>query len=218
MNKSSASVPLVILAVGVVLCGLLWVLGHVAHPLAEAIGVVIESFGAAVGLGVAAATTGFGTAGMVAPWLATSASAGLAAAGVGTTYYIIRQVVVKGKEKPYDWLLPALGLLAVFFVDLTKDELLSNPAERAIYALCTGLLTVGGGFLLMQKKIVVRAVGFLLPFLPAVMVWFLLQEQEHKEKVVTALKGSDIGMFGLIGVLVIGGVISILGVFLPRKD
>lgn len=63
------------------------------------------------------------------------------------------------KRNPYEWILPSLGLLAVFCVDLTKDLLIANAVERALYALVTGLLTIGGGLLLMQKAIGLRAIA-----------------------------------------------------------
>lgn len=218
MSRPDFSNPLVIVAVGVGTAGVLWAVAQLLPAIADAAGILIKAFGAAVGLGVAAATTGFATAGAVASWLPTAATAGVAAAGVGATYLVIAKIVEKGKEKPYEWLLPALGLLAVFFVDLTKDQLLSTVTERAIYALTTGLLTIGGGLLLLQERLTVRAVGFLLPFLPSVAVWLLLLQERHIPGALSDfISSGSVGAIGLVGVFVLGTLTAALGILLPKS-
>ena len=219
MSRLDFSSPFVIAALGIAGGAVLWGIAQVLPALAEAAGILISAVAASGGLAFAVATTGFASAGSVVSWLPTAATVGVAAAGVGTTYLVVERIVEKGKEKPYEWLLPALSLLAVFFVDLTKDQLLSTVTERAIYALTTGILTVGGGFLLMQRRIAVRAIGFILPFFPSVAVWLLLLQQEHIPGALTDFIASgSIGAAGLVGAFVLAVVIAVLGILLPRND
>ena len=207
-----------IVAVGVAIAALLWGIAQVIPPIFDGIGVLIKAVGAAGGLAVAAATTGFATAGTVAGWLAPAAAAGVAAAGVGVTYIVLHKVVQEAKEKPYEWLLPALGLLAVFFVDLSKDELLASGTERALYALATGCCAIGGGVLLLNQRYWVRAVGFFVPFLPTLVVWAALVREGHITKgLADFIRSGSAGALGLVGVLVLGAVIAILGIALPKR-
>lgn len=219
MYRSEFSNPFAILAIGVAAALGLWGLAQVLPALGEFFGILIQSFLAGAGLAVAAATTGFATAGAISAWVPKVAAASLVAAGVSTTYLVVAKVVEKGKEKPYEWLLPALGLLAVFFVDLTKDQLVQTVTERAIYALFTGLLTVGGGFLLMQQRIVVRAIGFILPFVPSVVVWLLLVQNKHVTGALSDfIAAGTVGAIGLVGVFAFGSLVALLGVLLPNRE
>jgi len=219
MSQPDISKPFVIVAIGIAASGVLWGLAQLLPAIADAIGILLKAIGAAVGLAVAVATTGFATAGVVSAWLPKAATAGVAAAGLGTTYLVVAKIVEKGKEKPYEWLLPALGLLAVFFVDLAKDQLVQTVTERALYGLSTGLLTVGGGFLLLQKKFIVRAIGFVLPFLPTVIVCLaLLKEQQIPGALTDFIASGSLGAIGLIGVFVLGALIAVLGVVIPNHE
>jgi hypothetical protein len=187
--------------------------------IADFIGILFKAIGAAIGLAIAVSTTGFATAGVFSAWLPQVATAGIAAAGLGTTYLVVAKIVEKGKESPYEWLLPALGLLAVFFVDLAKDQLVQTVTERALYGLSTGLLTVGGGFLLLQTKFIVRAIGFVLPFLPTVIVCVkLFKEQQIHDALTDFIAAGSLGAIGLIGVFVLGALIAVLGVVIPDHE
>lgn len=219
MYKPDISKPGVIVALGIAAAVVLWGAAQLIPAVAEAAGILIKAIGAAGGLAVAVATTGFATAGVVSTWLPTAATACVATAGVGTVYLVVAKIVEKGKEKPYEWLLPGLGLLAVFCVDLAKDQLVQTVTERAIYGLSTGLLTIGGGFLLLQKKIIARAIGFVLPFVPTAIVCITLFKKEKIPGALTDfLAAGSLGAIGLIGVFILGGVIAVLGVVIPNRE
>lgn len=219
MNRPDYSNPFAIVALGVACGPVLWGIAQVLPALATAAGILISAVAASAGLAFAVATTGFASAGSVVSWLPTAATVGVVTAGIGTTYLILEKIIEKGKEKPYEWLLPALTPLAVFFVDLTKDQLLPTVTERAIYALSTGIFTVGGGLLLMQRRIAVRAIGFILPFFPSVTVCLLLLHQEHISGALTDFIASgSIGAAGLVSAFVLASVIAILGILLPTND
>jgi hypothetical protein len=150
--------------------------------------------------------------------LATAAAIGVAATGVGVAWIVLQKVVEQGKEKPYEWILPVLGLLAVFFVDLSKDELLATGIERSLYALITGFCTIGGGMLLLNRKFSVRAIGFVVPFLPTLVVWgALVREHQIAMGIGDFLRSGSTAALGLIGVLVVGVVTAVFGVVLPKR-
>lgn len=219
MRTPDTSSPLVIAALGLAIAAVLWGAAQLIAPILDGIAVLIKAIGAAGGIAVATATTGFATAGTVAPWLAPAAAGSLAAAGAGATYIVLHKVVEKGKEQPYEWLLPALGLLAIFFVDLTKDGLFPTFTERAIYALVTGLCTIGGGILLLNKRIAVRILGVWLPFAPTVVVWAsLVREQQLAKGLADFIKSGSVGAIGLVGIFVLAFVIVGLGILLPNRN
>ena len=219
MRTPNTSDPMLVAALGVAIAAVLWGVAQLIAPIFDGIAVLIQAVGAAGGIAVATATTGFATAGMVAPWLAPAAAGGLAAAGAGVTYIVLHKVVEKGKERPYEWLLPALGLLAVFFVDLTKDALFQTFIERAIYALSTGLFTIGGGMLLLNRRIPVRFFGAVLPFAPTAVVWAsLVREQQLSEGLAEFVSSGSVGAIGLAGVFALAIVIVGLGVLLPDRN
>lgn len=219
MRSFNISNPLTIVALGFAGAAALWGFAQVIPPIFEGIAVIIKAIGVAIGLATATATTGLATSGVAAAWLAPAAAAGIAAAGTGVTYVVLHKIVEKGKEKPYEWMLPALGLLAVFFVDLSKDELLTTGTERALFAFTTGCCTIGGGVLLLNKRTVVRALGFFLPFLPTLVVWGALVREGHIAKGLgDFIRGGNVSAIGLVGVLVMGSCIAVLGVLLPNRD
>lgn len=219
MRTSDLSNPLIIVSIGIAAAAALWGIAQVIPPIFEGIGVLITAVAAAGGLAVATATTGFATAGTIASWLAPAAAAGVAATGAGVTYVVLYKVVKEAKDKPYEWLLPALGLLAVFFVDLSKDELLATGTERALYGLTTGCCTIGGGILLLNPRIWVRVLGFIVPFLPTFVVWGALVREGHITRGLTDfIRAGSAGAIGLVGVLVLGIVIALLGVALPQRS
>ncbi|QBJ77879.1 hypothetical protein [Aquitalea sp. USM4] len=219
MSRLNWSNPFTIAALGIAAGGLLWGIAQLLPAIAAFFAIIIKAIGAAGGLAIAVSSTGFATAGVFAAWLPNVATLGVATAGMGTTYLVVAKIVEKGKEKPYEWLLPALGLLAVFFVDLTKDQLVPTGTERALYGLTTALLTIGGGFLLLQKKLIVRAIGFILPFIPACVVCLLLIQENHVSAALSDFIASgSVGAIGLIGVFVLGALIAILGVVIPSNN
>ena len=67
MNRRDLATPLVVLAWGAAALAGLWGLAMVLRALAYAVAILVKAIGAAVGLGVATATTGFATAGVVGP-------------------------------------------------------------------------------------------------------------------------------------------------------
>ncbi|MCA0176603.1 MAG: hypothetical protein LCH73_10010 [Proteobacteria bacterium] len=218
MRTPNHSSPLEIVAIGVAAAAVLWGIAQIVPPIFEGIGVVIKAIGAAGGLAVAVGTTGFSTAGTVATWLAPVAAAGVAATGVGVTYIVLHVVVVGAKEKPYEWLLPALGLLAVLFVDLSKDELLATNTERALYALVTGGCVIGGGALLLNRRCWVRAIGFFVPFLPTFVVWAAFVHKGHIDKGLSDfIRSGYAGALGLVGVLSVGAIVALIGIALPKR-
>lgn len=218
MPSPDFSNPLIIVATGAAVCAALWGVALIIPAIAEALGILITAAGAAGGLAVAVGTTGFATAGVVSAWIPPVAAAGLAAAGISTTYLVVAKIVEQGKERPYEWLLPALGLLAVFFVDLTKDQLLLTVTQRALYGLTTGMLTVGGGILLLQRRMVIRCIGLLLPFVPSVGICLLFLRKEHiRAAFMDFMTAGSMGSVGMIGVFMLGLVVAVLGLAIPRK-
>ncbi len=218
MREPDFSSPPVIVAGGIAIAAILWGLAQIIPPIFEGLGHLCKAVGAAVGLGFATATTGFATAGVVASWLAPATAAGAATTAVCAAVFVVHKVVERAKEQPYEWLLPALGLLAVFFVDLSKDELLVTGTARALYALATGIFTIGGGLLLLNSRLWVRALGFFLPFLPTGVVWATLVSNGHVTRGLAdfILAGSPAAI-GMVGVLILGGVIAVLGIALPER-
>jgi hypothetical protein len=219
MSRLNFSDPLTIVAMGIGAGGVLWGIAQILPAIANFFGILIMAIGTTVGLGFAAATTGFATAGSIASWLPMAATVGVAATGASATFLVVVKIVEKGKEKPYDWLLPALALLAVFFVDLTKDALLATVTERAIYAMATAIFTIGGGFLLMQRRFAVRLAGFALPFLPSIVIWLMLiQQKQINGALEDFILSGTIGAFGLIGAFALAILIALLGVLLPKHE
>ncbi len=219
MSRPDTSDPVVIVALGIAFgCSFLG-LAILLPALADAISIILKAFGAAAGIAVAVSTTGFATAGVFVTWLPQAATAGIATAGIGTTYLVLAKIVEKGKEKPYEWLLPVLGALVAFFVDLAKDQLVQTVIERAIYSISTALLIVCGGFLLLQKRMIVRAIGFVIPFLPTVIVCVtLFKEQQIPNTLTDFLAAGSLGAIGLIGVFLLGLLIAVLGVVIPNNE
>lgn len=219
MSNAGSSRPMLIIAWGIAVATGLWGLAKVLPALATAGSILIQGLGVAGGLAFAAATTGFATAGTVAAWLPVAASAGLAATGASVTYLVVAKIVEKGKERPYEWLLPILGLLSIFFVELSSDQLVPTVLQRAIYSLATGLLTIGGGLLLMQRSLLVRAIGFGLPFLPSVIVWAALVRARHiTGALLDFIRSGSTGAIGLLGVFTLGVTVAVLGVLLPVRS
>lgn len=186
------------------------------EPVARALVILVQGLSMAIGLGFAAA--GLGTAALptVSTWVAPIASIGLVTTAFGTGYIVVFKIIQQSKEKPYDWLLPALGLLAIFFVDLTKDILLTNEAQRAVYALGTGLFVIGGGFLLTKPYMIMRVAGFLLPFVPPAVI-FLMYCKQQDEVIKTAHTSGNFGLIGLIGLAVTASLVIIFGVLFPAE-
>lgn len=215
MPKSAS----LVLAYGIAITAVLWGLSLLLPALGQFLVILWQGLLAGVGLGIAAATTGFATAGIVSEWVPKVASVGLATGGASATIYVVNRIVHVAKRNPYEWILPSLGLLAVFCVDLTKDLLIANAVERALYALVTGLLTIGGGLLLMQKAIGLRAIGFILPFIPSVAVWLLLLRSSAGHPVLSEfiLSGST-GAIGFVGVFMFGLITAITGILIPTLD
>lgn len=173
---------------------------------------VIPAFGAAIGLGIAAASTGFATAGAIKSWVPAAASVGIAAGGASITVYVVSKVVESGKNRPYEWTLPALTTLAVFFVDMTKEIAFSTQLERATFAFATGMLTLTGGFLLLQRSWVAKIIGLLLPFFPVVVVVAIYLKDKHVQSLVSdILAAGTTGAIGLVGAIVVAAFVAILG-------
>lgn len=215
MSSSKSSEAFVILAMGAAAGLALWGFAQVIPPLFQGIAFVIQAVVAAGGLAVGLAA---GSAGAVSAWVVPVASAGVAATGAGVTLVVLHKIVENGKEKPYEWLLPALGLLAVFFVDISKDGLVDNGTMRALYALGTGICTIGGGVLLLNRHLLVRVIGFVLPFVPTAAVWAtLLSRGGIRAGIADFVRSGSLGSIGLVGVLVMGVVIAVLGVLLPNQ-
>lgn len=223
MRIPDTSRPQVVAAIGagiaMTIAALCWGIAQMVPPICEGAAVVIKAFAAGGGIAVAAATTGLATAGRASAWLAPAASAGLAATGAAVSYIVIHKIVEKAKDEPYEWLLPALALLAVFFVDLSKEALFTSGTARAIYALITGCCTIGGGVLLLNNRFWVRAAGFLVPFLPTIVVWAaLVREGQVANGLADFVSAGSGGAIGLIGALFMGALVAVLGVVLPRQQ
>lgn len=218
MSKPDFSSPAIIIAVGIAVAAILWGLAQLALPVFEGMGILIKAFGAAIGLVIAVGTTGLATAGTTAAWLAPTATVSVAIASIGVTYKVLHTVVNNAKDKPYECLLPILTMLAVVSVDLTKDALLSTTIERALYALATGLCTLGGGFLLLSDRRFIRAIGFLLPFIPSIAICALLVRQTEIDNILQELtKAGYAGAIGLTGTIVLGAATAILGIVFPKR-
>ncbi|QLG93670.1 hypothetical protein HZF02_17695 [Pseudomonas yamanorum] len=217
MNRSNLSNPAVILAAGVAAGAVLWGIAQLLPAIAAFFGILIQAIAAAAGLAVAVATTGFATAGSVAAWLPIAATVGVGAAGASATYLVVVRIIDKGKEHPYQWLLPALAALAVFCVDLTKDQLVTTGLERALYGLTTTVLTIAGGWLLMTRQLSVRLIGFLLPFLPSIAICLLLLKQQHVNGALSDFIASgSVGAIGLMGAISMAFIVGALGLLLPH--
>lgn len=205
MTSFNTSSPSAVLAIGIAIAACiaaaLWGLAQ-----------VIPAFGVAVGLGIAAASTGFATAGTIASWVPTAASVGIVAGGASITVYVVSKVVESGKNRPYEWTLPALTILAVFFVDMTKEIAFSTQLERATFAFATGMLTLAGGFLLLQRAWAAKIIGFLLPFFPVVVVVAIyLKDKQIQGLLSDILAAGTTGAIGLVGAIVVAAFVAILG-------
>jgi hypothetical protein len=209
--------PLVILAYGIAIALGLWGLGHALPGLGYAIATIIEAFGIAAGLAVATASTGLATAGVVAPWVAQAATAALGVAAASTAYLVVVRIVEKGKDHPYQMLVPVFGVLAGLCVDLTKDVLLVSTIEKAFYPFFTGVLAIVGGTLLLARHLAVRIVGGLLPFIPPLLVLQQLLTKEKYEAATTTLQTAATPAFiAFWGTLILGLLIVGMGIIQPK--
>ncbi|WP_434514728.1 hypothetical protein AB6Q56_19775 [Dechloromonas sp. ARDL1] len=196
----------ILVVAGIVACG--WALAHIATAILTGVGLMI-----------AVATTGFATAGAVASWMPAATSIGVAAGGASLCVFVVGKVVESGKKQPYEWSLPALTALAVFFVDMTKEIAFSTQLERATFAVVTALLTLVSGFLLMQPKWGVKVIGFLLPFFPVLIVVLVyLQDKQIESLLNDILAAGSMGAIGLVGAIVIALLTGILGLMLSDKS
>lgn len=219
MNRRDLATPLVVLAWGAAALAGLWGLAMVLRALAYAVAILVKAIGAAVGLGVATATTGFATAGVVGPWLPTAATGAVVVAAVGTIYMVFERIVEKAKDQPFEWLLPLFAILAALMVDLTKDTLLPTNTERALYTAATAGLVLGGGILLRQRKVIVRALGVVLPFCPCALIWMLLaSNRQRRVTIEELLEGGTLASWGLVASLVLAVIVVLLGLLLPLRD
>lgn len=196
----------IIMVAGIIACG--WALAHIATGILTGIGLMF-----------AVASTGFATAGAVATWMPAATSIGVAAGGASLCVLVAGKVIESGKKQPYEWSLPALTALAVFFVDMTKEIAFSTQLERATFAIATALLTLVSGFLLMQPKWGVKAIGFLLPFFPVLIVVVVyLQDKQVENLLNDILAAGTMGAIGLVGTIVIALITGILGLMLSDKS
>ncbi|QBE66492.1 hypothetical protein [Pseudoduganella lutea] len=211
--------PFLVLAWGLVAAAVLGVFGvYVLPAVGWAIATVIEAFGVAAGLAVATATTGLATATVLAPWVAEVAAVTLGATGMGVGYLVVLKVVEKGKDHPYELLVPVFGILAALCVDLTKDALLESQIMKAFYPFFTGALTIIGGVLLINKQLPMRIVGGLLPFIPPLLVVQQLLTRKKYDVAKAALQDPTTPEFIAVwGTLIVGLVIVIIGVLQPGR-
>lgn len=204
--------PAVIVAAGIGGLAVLWGLSLLLPPL-------VESIGAAIGLGVATASTGFATVGITASWLPTAATASMGVAAASLTVVVLQRVVERGTAQPFEWLLPLFVILSALVVDLTKDTLFANGAQKALYTAATSGLLLGGGILLRQSKVIVRAMGVVLPFVPLIAVWLVAASRSQQRSTIDNLReGGVVAGWGVAGSAVIALVVIVLAVWLPKRE
>lgn len=212
MNPRDWRDPAMIVALGIAGLAILVGLSYLLPPL-------VESVGAAVGLGVATATTGFATAGFTASWLPTVATASMGLAGASVTVLVLKRVTEKAAAQPFEYLLPLFVILSALVVDLTKDTLFANSAQKAVYTAATAGLLLGGGILLRQAKVVIRIMGIVLPFIPVVAVWLLAASRSQQRTTIENLReGGAVAGWGLVASGAIAVVVIVLAIWMPKKE
>lgn len=136
---------------------------------------------------VIGATITFGSAAVVAlPIL--EAGGGIAVAGI-TINFVYNQIK-KAEHDPYKWLVPIMGILAAFIIDVFKEVIAKLPGQHvdsvgenivtACIAGITAIIYIAGGFLWRQEfkgwKIwmvrIVAIILFLAPLLVAYL-WYI---------------------------------------------
>lgn len=178
---------------------------------------IIPAFFAGIGLMAAAATSGFATAGAIASWIPAVAAIGIFSGGIAVTYRVIVVAIGSGAKRPYEWALPALTILSIFLVDMTKELIFPTQLERASFALITGLCTLAGGFLLLNKKMVVNIVGMILPFIPSIFIFSIyIQKKEGSLILKDIVTSGAIGQIGLIGAFAVPLLIIPLGLSMKK--
>lgn len=204
--------PSMVIAAGIFIACSLWGLGKLLQ-------FVIPAICAGAGLAYATAMTGFATAGVISTWMPQAAVVALVAGGGGAAVIASNVFVKIVKKDPYSITLPLLSLIAIFFVDMTKDSLLLTDIERAFYALCTGLCVVCGGALLTFKRVQVRIVGGVLPFLPVALVVVTFARDSKFDTLLGKVASSGYaGLVGLGGAILLAVLTIILGLSLSERN
>ncbi len=207
------------IAVAVIICAIGWVLSKVLEPLAQAVSIIVQGIALGIGIGTGAVATGLAAGGATSSWLPSVASIGVAAGGVSVAYVLVVKTVREVGKRPYEWLLPALVLLAVFFTDLMKEDLIVHPVGRAAFALSTGVFSILGGLLLLQRRRSARFVGCIFPFVPPLIIGLWLRKQEHTaHSLMASVQAGDPGAMAFLGILAVSLVIVVLGVWLPLQQ
>jgi energy-converting hydrogenase Eha subunit C len=151
--------PLVIIAIGIaaaaVIAGLGWGLGQLLKFLCIGIGIAAS---------IIAGTTAVGT--VIASWVIPATATGLGAAGIFVTATVLFNVTVKVKKKPYEWLVPLLGVFSGFLINLSKEYYFDVPIAKIIFATISALLVVVGGVLFKKKRISYKVIALFLFFAP----------------------------------------------------
>lgn len=205
--EKSLETPAGIVALGLFFALVLW-------GLAQALPAFGVGIGNAVGLTIAISVTGVAAATSVATWIPTAAALGIAAGSGAVGLYVTVKIVKIARERPFDFALPFITLLSVFFVDITKEAYFEpSKIEQALFAAVTALATLTGGFLLTNQNIFVRIIGGGIPFLPPMLVLTLAMLSTGDNTLLSDLIHlSTPGAFGLVGMLAIGPLTVILWV------
>ena len=125
---------------------LFFVVPPLIRAIGQAVGVVVTSFGLAIGLGAGSV----GLAGAVAPWVLPAASGGLAALGATAVVGLGAKAVEKARQEPFKWIAPILGILTTFVVNLVKELFPAPGVPRVAIAATVGALVVCAGILWKQ--------------------------------------------------------------------
>jgi hypothetical protein len=128
---------------------------------------VLPAIGVAIGLGVATATSGLATAGVVATWFAPVAAGGTAVIALMVSLRVLNIVTQSAADKPYEWTLPLLGVAAGILVNLSEDLVIQQPPMRLMFGGIAALWVVIAGACYKRKgwrwKVTAALLYLLLP-------------------------------------------------------
>jgi hypothetical protein len=195
------------IALGVVGCvwALCWAAPHVLHALSDVFVAAITAW-----------RSGFSSAVPVASWVVPAASAGIAAAGVGTVTIVLVKAAKEATDKPEEWTLPILGLIGALFLDLSKEFAIDNTFIKAALTAATAFLVVVAGACWRRKDWLWRSVAVVLILFPPIAV--LLRNLDRSKLTITLQEVPVATQLRLGGFVLIGIVVAILHRLAQRHD
>jgi hypothetical protein len=104
--------------------------------------------------------TGILASGVIASWVVPTAAVGIAGAGAASLIVVVNVTFRVLKRAPYEWALPILSLIAMFFSDLCGEFVFDKePFIKVMFTAAVGLTLMVGGFLLTRDGLQYKVTG-----------------------------------------------------------